>query len=137
VSTGPASVAAHARPAVKGRRTEMTATDLLPAHDAVEAAIARVLDAEHAAREAVTQAGETAAEMVEAARGEGRAIAERTERRIRAVRATFEARTAAEVAALDALATDAGVRHELTPDESVRLDAAVAALAARLTQGAG
>jgi len=124
-----------ARTAVKGRRTEMTATDLLPAHDSVEAAIARVLDAEHAAREAVTEAGDTAAAMIEAARAEGRAITERTERRIRAVRATFEARTGADVAALDAVAIDAGVRHELTQDEIARVDAAVAALAARLTQG--
>jgi len=105
-----------------------------PPSAAVEAAIAGVLDAEHAARDAVTQAGEAAAAMTEAARAASRALAARTERRIRSIRAAFEARTAAAVAALDAAATDPGVAHELTPDERGRLDAAVAILAAELTR---
>jgi len=102
--------------------------------DAVDAAIASVLDAEHEARDAVAQAGETAAAMTEDARAASRALATRTERRIRSIRAAFEARTAADVAALDAAATDAGVPHELAPDERARLDAAVAILAADLTR---
>lgn len=112
----------------------MTTSDLVSASNAVEAAIARVLDAEHAAREAVNQAADAAAAMNEAARAGGRAVAERTERRLRAVRAAFEAQTTAEVAARDAMANDAGARHELSVDEVTRLDAAIATLAARMTE---
>ncbi len=101
-----------------------TITDRLSPHDAVEAAIARVLDAEHAARAAVATAEETAAAMVEDARAAVRALASRTESRIRAVRAAFEARTAAEVAALDAEAAAADLHHELTRAEAASLDAA-------------
>lgn len=103
--------------------------------NAVEAAIARVLDAEHAARDAVRGAEQEAVETNEAARATARAVAERTERRIGRVRAAFESRTAAEVAAIDAAAMEAGARHELADDELLRLDAAVAALAARLAGG--
>ena len=115
------------------RAPAMTNPDRLLADEAVEAAIARVLDAEHDAHDAVRAAERTAAAMAEAARAAARALAERTERRIRGVRAAFEARTAAEVAALDAAAAEAGARHDLTPDELARLDVAVATLAARLT----
>jgi hypothetical protein len=102
--------------------------------DAVDAAIASVLDAEHSARDAVAQAGEAAAAMTEDARAGARDLAARTERRIRSIRAAFEARTAADVAALDAAATDAGATHRLTPGERARLDVAVATLAAELTR---
>ena len=112
----------------------MTAAGLDSPFDGVEAAIARVLDAEHGARDAVTQASATAAAMTEEARAAARALAERTERRIRAVRAAFEERAAAEVAALDAAAAEAGVRHELTSDELARVDVAVATLGAELTR---
>jgi hypothetical protein len=71
--------------------------------------------------------------MIEAARSAARAAAERTERRIRGVRAAFEAHAMAEVAALDAAAAEAGARHDLTPAELARLDDAVATLAARIT----
>jgi type II secretory pathway predicted ATPase ExeA len=104
--------------------------------DAVEAAIARVLDAEHSARDAVRDAGAAAAAMIEAARAAARTLAERTERRIGAVRARYEQKTTAEVVALDAEAAEVGAPHELTPDDLARLDAAVAELAARLTEGA-
>jgi hypothetical protein len=107
--------------------------DLVSRDDAVEAAIARVLDAEHAARDAVRRAGDEAVAMLETARAAARAVALRTERRLRAVRGAFEARTAADVAALDAAAAEAGAPHEFTPEESGELDAAVAALAALLT----
>jgi hypothetical protein len=112
----------------------MNAVNPAAPFDAVDAAIASVLDAEHAARDAVTRAGDTAAAMTEEARATSRALAARTERRIRSIRAAFEARTAADVADLDAAATDAGVPHQLTPDEHSRLDAAVAILAAELTR---
>jgi len=112
----------------------MTNSDRLPPYDAVEAAIARVLDAEHATRGAVRDAEEAAAAITETARATARALAERTERRIGTVRATFEVHSAAEVAAFDAAAADAGAPHDLTPDELARLDSAVAALAAFLTE---
>ncbi len=62
-------------------------------HAAVDA-IARVLDAEHVARERIAQAEAEAVAREEAARAEARAIAERTERRLASVRAAFAARTA-------------------------------------------
>lgn len=102
--------------------------------DAVEAAIARVLDAEHAALDAVAATQDTATAMIEAAGSAGRALAERTERRIGAVRMAFEQHTAAAVAALDATGHDAEARHDLTPDDRARLEAAVVALAAHLTE---
>lgn len=108
--------------------------DRVSSDDAVEAAIACVLDAEHAARDAVRDAGEAAAAMTEAARAAARALAERTERRIGGVRARFEQRTTTEVAALDAQAAEAAKRHDLTADDLARLDVAIAVLAARLTE---
>jgi hypothetical protein len=105
-----------------------------PGHD-VETAIACVLDAEHAARAAVDEAGATAIAINEAARAAARSLAERTERRIRRVRGVFEQRTATSVAALEAAAAEAAAPHALTADDLSRLDAAVAALAARLTRG--
>lgn len=117
-------------------KTVTTITDGLSPHDAVEAAIARVLYAEHAARAAVATAEETAAAMVEDARAAVRALASRTESRIRAVRTAFEARTGAEVDALDEEAAAADLHHELTRAEAASLDTAVAALAAHLTGSA-
>ena len=111
----------------------MTKAERLPSVDAVEAAIARVLVAEHTARDAVRDAEEEAAAMTEATRATARAVALRPERRIRAVRAAFEARAAAEVAALRTAAEAADAAHELTPAELARLDVAVTSLAALLT----
>ena len=74
------------------------------------------------------------ADMGEAARAATRALAERTERRIGAVRARFEQRTAAEVARLDAAAAEALERHDLLPEDLARLAAAIEVLAARLTE---
>jgi hypothetical protein len=51
------------------------------------------------------------------------------------VRAAFEARATAEVAALDDAAAEAGARHDLTSAELARLDDAAALLAAHLTEG--
>jgi len=111
----------------------MDGNDVRPGHD-VESAIARVLDAEHAARTAVDESGRAAAALTEGARAAARTLAERTERRIRGVRSAFEQRTAATVAELEAAAAEAGARHELTREEFGMLDAAVATLAARLTR---
>jgi hypothetical protein len=101
--------------------------------DAVERAIARVLDAEHAARDDVRRAETDAAAITEAARARARALAERVEGRLRKARTSFEARAALEVARLDAAAAEAGQRHDLTVSDLDRVDAAAAALAAQLT----
>jgi hypothetical protein len=82
----------------------------------------------------VRDAEQAAAAMTEAARATARAIAERTERRIGVARARFERKTTAEVAALDALAAETLLPHDLMPEDLARLDAAVAVLAARLTE---
>ncbi len=100
---------------------------------AVERAIARVLDAEHEARDDVRQAGIDAAALTEAARAQARALAERVEGRLRKVRASFEGRAAAEVARLDAAALVAAQRHDLSVADLDHASAAAAALAARLT----
>jgi hypothetical protein len=101
----------------------------------VEAAIARVLACERDARDAIARAGREAAELAEAGRAAARAVGERTETRIRSVRAAFERRLAAELDALHA-AEDAIVDDEpIAGDDLARLDRAIAALAAELTGG--
>jgi hypothetical protein len=102
-------------------------------NDAVEAAIARVLDAEAAARDAVAGARREAAEIAEQAREQARRLGLHTDLRIRAVRAAFSAKTTAEVAALEAHAAALGAAPELTPAEVVRVARAVAALGGELT----
>ncbi len=102
--------------------------------DAVEAAIARVLDAEHRAHDAITGTQEAAAAMIDATRAAARALVERTERRIGAIRNAFERHATAAVAALDATGHDAELRHDLTSQDEARLAAAVDALAAQLTE---
>jgi hypothetical protein len=111
----------------------MTISDPFLPQGAVESAIARVLDAERVAQESVKAAEAEAAAITERARALGRAIADRTEWRLRSVRLAFEARAAGEVSMLDAAAAEAGVGHELSGADLARLDAAVATLAARLT----
>jgi L-alanine-DL-glutamate epimerase-like enolase superfamily enzyme len=103
------------------------------APDAVERAIARVLDAEHQAREDVRRAEAEAAAITEAARARARALAERVEGRLRRVRTTFEARAAADIALLDTAAAEAGQPHDLTAPDLDRVATAAAALAAELT----
>ena len=101
---------------------------------AVETAIAQVLDAEHAAHDAIAAAEDAAAAMIEAARAAARALAERTERRIGAIRSAFERHAVEAVAALDATGHGVEARRDLTADDEAQLDAAVAALAERLTE---
>ncbi len=102
--------------------------------DAVEAAIARVLDGEHAARDAIAATQAAAAAMIDAARASTRALAERTERRIGAIRALFERHATEAVAALDATGHEAEMCDVLTAEDVARLDASVSALAAHLTE---
>jgi len=98
----------------------------------VEAAIARVLDAEVAARDAVAATRVAAAAMAEQSRAAARGKAERTQRRIAHLRQAFEQRAEAELAALEATAGALGAE---APDavEIASLEAAVESLAARLT----
>jgi hypothetical protein len=105
----------------------------LQSNDAVEAAIAQVLAAENAARAAVARARVEAAEIAEQARETARHLGLHTDRRLRAVRAAFDARGAAEVAVLEAQAAALGAAHDLTPAEVLRVERAVAALARAMT----
>jgi vacuolar-type H+-ATPase subunit H len=102
---------------------------------AVEAAIARILDAERMAHEAVSRARAEATAIAEAARARARATAQRTENRLRCVQVAYEAATQAALDQLAASATAAGGRDVPTAVDRDRLARAVVALAARLTGG--
>jgi hypothetical protein len=103
--------------------------------DAVEAAITRVLQAEVAARDAVVRARGEATQIAERAREQARGLGLHTDRRIRRVRAAFEATVTAEVAELDAEAEAFRATHDLTPAEIEKVEMAVAALAHGMTGG--
>jgi len=99
----------------------------------VEAAIARVLAAERDGREAVDLARRDADALEERARASARALADRTARRIRRIRSAYEARVAAEVAAIDAQAAAHDATEGLSAEDTGRLEAVLARLAAELT----
>ena len=103
-------------------------------NDAVEAAIARVLETEVSARAAIAAMRVEATEIAERARETSRRLALHTDRRIHRIRSAFAAATAATVATLDAEAAALNVAAGLTAEESARVDAAVAALAQALTE---
>lgn len=105
---------------------------LLP-EAAVEAAIAQVLQAEAAAREAVAVARDDAEVIAEAARERTRNIGLSADRRIAIVRAAFGAKIVAEVASLDAQAWALDADRAPTPDEVARVERAVLSLAESLT----
>lgn len=100
--------------------------------DAVDQAIARVLAVEEAAQRSVAGAAIDGADAREAAREAARAIAQRTERRVRGVRARYEAKISARVAALDAQAPTPP-KHVLDAEETAWLERAVEAVVAQLT----
>ncbi len=108
----------------------MSNTAPSPATSAVEAAIARVLGAESAARGVIAQAERDAVTSVEAARVKAQEIAARAEARIRKAGDAYERETAGRLAAI---AESARVADDPLAVDEVRLAAAVAALAARLT----
>lgn len=112
----------------------MSKTTSSPATSAVEAAIARILGAESAAREAIAQAERDAAASVEAARAEAQEIASRAEKRIRRAGDAYERETAARLAAIAESAAIADDPNASAFDDT-HLAASVAALAARLTGG--
>jgi hypothetical protein len=101
-------------------------------NDAAEAAIARVLAAEREARAAVGQARLEVARIAESARIAERAIAERTERRIRAVVGAFERELAGRLAEIEAAAAQVASPQPLRRDELDTLQRAVHALAGEL-----
>jgi hypothetical protein len=106
-----------------------------PLDEAVEAAITRVLEREAAARDAIARANADALDIAEDARAHARSLSLRTEARIRAIRAAFERKASAEVAALDDEAAALESRHVLLPEEIAAMERAVAVLAAELTGG--
>ncbi|MDE2360041.1 MAG: hypothetical protein KGL70_11730 [Betaproteobacteria bacterium] len=105
---------------------------LLP-EDAVETAIAQVLQAEAAAREAVAVARAEAEAIAEAARVRTRSIGRAADRRIAVVRSAFGAKASAEVASLNAQALALDADRAPTPDETARVERAVLSLAGSLT----
>jgi hypothetical protein len=107
----------------------------MPPADAVEASIARVLDAEAAAVDAVARARDEALAIAERAREQVRRLGLRTDRRLHAVRAAFEVRAAAEVATLAAETAALDAIHELTPEEISQVERAANATAAAMTGG--
>lgn len=100
---------------------------------AVEAAIGLVLASECAARDAVAQAERDAEKLAENARADSRKISERTDRRIRRMRAAFEARATQAIDAIDAEAARQDAAHELSSGDLTRLARAVDALCEELT----
>lgn len=110
---------------------ERATTDL-----GVEAAMARVLEAEQAARDAVEAAQAEAAHMAEAARSAQRALAERTRRRMARVRDAFARAVQGELERIDARARALPAHDDPDADDLERLDRAVAVLAAQLTEQA-
>jgi len=103
------------------------------AHEAVEAAIARVLAAERDALASVAQATHQADEIAEQARASARALAQRTDRRIRSVRAAFERALSERLEALHAEEARVAMRHEPSADELAALEQALRTLADELT----
>ena len=96
---------------------------------AAEAAIARVLGAEREAREATARAQREVQQIAEDARSAARSLAERTERRIRAVTGAFEREGAARLAEIDAEAARLDSPQPLSSPEVAALQRAVASLA--------
>jgi vacuolar-type H+-ATPase subunit H len=100
-----------------------------------EAAIARALQAEQDARAAIEQCERDAANLVADARRRGREVAERTEASIARLQARMSAATARRLEAIEreaaALATDRSSDAALRG----RIEDAVAALAAELSEG--
>jgi hypothetical protein len=98
--------------------------------------MAQVLAAEAAARESVAQARNEARHTGERSRAAVRALAERTQRRVRHLRAAFGRTGDAEVAALQAQAEALSLPAAPGSGDAARIARAVARLAAQLTGGA-
>ncbi len=101
-----------------------------------EEAVARLLEAEAAARDALARSEAQAAARLEAARERARALLERSERRVAAASAAHRERIARELAQLRSEARGLGAAQAADDPRLDRLENAVARLAARMT-GAG
>ena len=101
-------------------------------NEAAEAAIARVLLGERAAREAVAAARLEVDRIVERGRLDARALDARTERRVRAAIAAFERDVAERLAAIEAAAEPFAHAQPLSQDEHAALRRAVGAVAEEL-----
>jgi len=99
---------------------------------AAEAAIARVLRGEREARQSVDAARLAVEHIAEDARGAARALAERTERRIRRIGAAFERAASSRVAELDALGAQLDPGQSLNLDQTAAVRRAVQQLAREL-----
>ncbi|MGZ8260333.1 MAG: hypothetical protein ACXWUL_07275 [Caldimonas sp.] len=100
--------------------------------EAAGAAIARVLIAERAARDAVAQARLEVDAIVERARADARAIDARTERRVRAVAAAFERELAERLAGYDAAEAQVGQAQPFSDDDRAALRRVVRTVAEEL-----
>jgi hypothetical protein len=110
------------------------APSMQPSQDADEA-IARVLRAERDARESVEQARREVAQIAEASRVAARTLAERTERRSRALVAAFERDLAARLVEIDGEAARLDSPQPLAADEQAAVQRVVATIARELTTG--
>jgi hypothetical protein len=99
----------------------------------VEAAIARLLERERQAKEAVARCEQEAAAIVQRAREQARRIAERADARINAVHMTCTLDTARKLGALRAAAAACTAPVAPTAAQLDRLERAVRTLAARLS----
>jgi hypothetical protein len=106
-----------------------------PVDDPADAAIAHVLRAETEALAAIAACQADADRLAESGRALARALAERTERRIRRIVAAFERERAARLAEIDAEIGHFDQAPDLAGAEAARLDRAVTALAQALTEG--
>ena len=104
--------------------------------DPAESAIAEVLRAERDASLAIEATRSEAAHRAEAARASARALADRTERRIRNIVGAFERELAARLASIDADGAAVARPHLLNAEEHAELQRAVARLARQLIGGA-
>jgi hypothetical protein len=119
----------------RGASAGMALKDPRNADSAVEAAVARVLQAEHDARAAIDDARAQAARIAEQARAQARQCAERARQRVARGQAALERRLQADLAAIEAAGRALPEHDEPDAGARARLDAAVHALAAALTGG--
>ena len=106
-----------------------------PSPQAIEACIARVVQAEREAQASIESAKGRAAAVVAQARGKARVIAERAEARLAAARQSVETRIARRQAEVDAQVRNLAVTLEPATADGSRLDEALAQVAASLTTG--
>ena len=99
---------------------------------AAEAAMARVLSVERAARDAIARAQVDAQHIGEDARAAARRLDERTERRVRWIVAAFERDCAERIAAIDAEVARLDLPQPIAAADRARLEHAVATLARQL-----